>query len=64
MITNEWVIFFAQIAGIQYHPANPPETRMSLEDCAKVADNMQKIMEERYANLGRRNSSSRQLYVR
>ena len=42
-----WQIYFAGIASIQYHPANPPETRMSLEECAKVADKMLKLTEER-----------------
>jgi hypothetical protein len=40
-------LYFAGIASIQYHPANPPETRMSLEECAEVADKMVKITEER-----------------
>lgn len=42
-----WQLYFIGIASIQYHPANPPETRMSLEDCAKVADDMLKITEVR-----------------
>jgi hypothetical protein len=42
-----WEIYFCTIAGFQYHPANPSEIRMSLEDCAKVCDEMVKISEER-----------------
>lgn len=42
-----WQLYFVGIASIQYHPANPPEKRMSLEEAAKVADEMIKITEER-----------------
>lgn len=35
-----WDIFFANIVGIQYHPANPIESRQSLEDLALIADAM------------------------
>lgn len=35
-----WDIYFAGVATIQYHPANPPKTRMSVEDMAQVADRM------------------------
>jgi len=35
-----WDIFFANIVGIQYHPANPIESRQSLEELADIADRM------------------------
>ena len=44
---TKWEIYFAGIASIQYHPANPKETRMSLEECAKVADEMVEITNKR-----------------
>ena len=44
---TKWEIYFAGIASIQYHPANPKETRMSLEECAQVADKMLEITKER-----------------
>ena len=42
-----WELYFGQIAGIQYHPANPKETRLSLSEIADIADEMVKITEER-----------------
>lgn len=33
-----WDIYFANVLGIQYHPANPAHSRMSVADCARVAD--------------------------
>lgn len=35
-----WDMFFGNLVGIQYHPANPPEKRLSLEELAHVADLM------------------------
>lgn len=35
-----WDMFFANIVAIQYHPANPVETRQSLEVLAAIADQM------------------------
>lgn len=42
-----WLMFYGQVAGIQYHPANPPEQRQSLEDIADIIDEMLKIAKER-----------------
>lgn len=39
-----WDMFFANLVGIQYHPANPIESRQSLSDLADIVDQM---MEER-----------------
>lgn len=33
-------MYFAGIVSIQYHPRNPPEERMTLEECAQVAVDM------------------------
>jgi len=41
-------VYFAGIVSLQYHPRNEPENRMSLEECAKVADQMMKITLDRY----------------
>lgn len=42
MLTHEeriaWDMYFASVLGLQFHPANPPESRMSPEECAQVAD--------------------------
>lgn len=35
-----WDMYFSGLVGIQYHPGNPPENRMSLEDLAHIADLM------------------------
>ena len=35
-----WAVFYSGVVAIQYHPSNPPDKRMSLEDCALVADGM------------------------
>lgn len=35
-----FAMYFGQVAGIQYHPANPPDKRMSLLDCSNVAVQM------------------------
>lgn len=42
-----WDIYFAGVATIQYHPANPPKVRMSLEEMAVVADTMLLLRRER-----------------
>lgn len=33
-------MYFASITSFQYHPANPVDTRMSLEACAALAIEM------------------------
>lgn len=33
-------LYFASIVSLQYHPANPPDKRMSLQECAEVAMRM------------------------
>lgn len=38
-----WDIFFCSVVAMQYHPANPPKTRMSLEEAALVADTMLEV---------------------
>lgn len=30
-------LYFSGIVAFQYHPANPPKTRMSLDECAEIA---------------------------
>lgn len=35
-----WDLFFASVASIQYHPANPPEKRLHMAELAAVADAM------------------------
>ena len=47
MLIDSWKIYFASIASIQHHPANPPDKIMPLEDMAKIADEMVKIEEKR-----------------
>lgn len=42
-----WDIYFGGIATIQYHPANPPKLRMSLDEMASIADTMLQIRRER-----------------
>jgi hypothetical protein len=42
-----WTLFFGQVAGIQYHPANPKDQRASLNEIADIADEMLKIAKER-----------------
>lgn len=42
-----WDVFFGQIVGIQYHPANPADKRMSLQEIADVVDEMMIVREER-----------------
>ena len=42
-----WQLCFATITGFQYHPANPSDERLSLEECAKIADDMYKLTMER-----------------
>lgn len=38
-----WDMYFGAVVSLQYHPANPPEQRMSLEELAKVADAMLEV---------------------
>lgn len=33
-----WDMYFANVLGIQYHPANPVNGRLSIKECALVAD--------------------------
>jgi len=35
-----WDMYFANLVGLQYHPANPPGDRLSLEELGRVADAM------------------------
>jgi len=42
-----WDMFFANLVGIQYHPANPSETRLDLEHLGRVADLMLKERSKR-----------------
>lgn len=46
-----WDIYFAGVATIQYHPANPPKLRMSLEEMAVEADRMILLRRERCRSL-------------
>lgn len=39
-IPATWSCFYAGIVALQYHPRNDPTFRMSLEECARVADAM------------------------
>lgn len=34
---DKFDLYFSGIVAFQYHPANPPEKRMSLEDMAGIA---------------------------
>jgi hypothetical protein len=43
-----FAMYFAAVASIQYHPANPPDKRMSLQECANVAAAMLSIHYERF----------------
>lgn len=38
-----FAMYFGQVTGIQYHPANPADSRMTLEECADVAIEMMQI---------------------
>lgn len=42
-----WDMFYSGLVGIQYHPANPPDQRLSLEYLAEVADAMLKERNKR-----------------
>lgn len=35
-----WDMFFGNLVGIQYHPANPADQRLELEYLARIADAM------------------------
>lgn len=35
-----WDMYFAGVAGIQYHPGNPPESRLSLAEIGLIVDEM------------------------
>lgn len=38
-----WDMFFANLVGIQYHPANPIESRQPLEELADIVDLMMEV---------------------
>ena len=38
-----WDMFFANLVGIQYHPANPIESRQPLEELADIVDRMMEV---------------------
>lgn len=42
-----WDVYFASVTSIQYHPANPPKTRLSLEALGEIADRMLEIRRKR-----------------
>lgn len=35
-----WDMYFAGVAGIQYHPGNPPDKRMTLAELGEIVDQM------------------------
>lgn len=35
-----WAMYFAGIVAFQYHPRNEPAERMTIKQCAEVADAM------------------------
>lgn len=43
-----FAMYFSGIAAFQFHPANPALSRMSLEECADVADRMVELHRLRY----------------
>lgn len=43
-----WSMYFASITSFQYHPGNPSIGRLSLEECAEIADKMVKLQHERF----------------
>lgn len=43
-----WDMFFAGVAGIQYHPGNPRENRLSLTELACIVDDMLTEREKRW----------------
>lgn len=42
-----WSMYFASITSFQYHPANHGNEK-SLEECAKIADQMIEIQHKRF----------------
>lgn len=42
-----WTLYYLTIVGWQYHPGN--KEKLSLDDCAKVADEMAKHTQRREA---------------
>lgn len=49
----EWAMYFASITSFQYHPRNDPDTRMTIRECADIADQMlieARLRERRRAN--------------
>lgn len=43
-----WSNYFAGVTAFQYHPANAGKTRLSIEECAKVADQMMDETHKRF----------------
>lgn len=39
-------IFLASVMSIQYHPANPPESRMTPEEAIEIVDRILKLRKE------------------
>lgn len=35
---ERWFLLYAQIVGIQHHPKNPADERMTPEECVEAAD--------------------------
>lgn len=43
-----WISFFSGIAAFQFHPSNPPKNRISVEECAEIADTMLSEFDKRF----------------
>jgi hypothetical protein len=43
-----WTVCYSGIVAFQYHPRNPVDARMSLQECATVADGMLIEVQRRY----------------
>jgi len=39
-IETIWAMYFSSVTGFQYHPANPPKSRLTIMECANIADLM------------------------
>jgi len=44
-------MYFASIASFQYHPANPAATRLTLDECARIAIQMLAVRQDVMAPL-------------
>lgn len=42
-----WSMYFSGIVSFQYHPSNPPESRLTIEQCAEIADEMMNTFQAR-----------------